>query len=193
MPIVSHPKSKAAATPKAKASDKTPKASKPRQTKPKKAASGGPTTPTKSASRPPRPLPSTVYKEDPESDSGSSSSEGGSDIYEPVVGGEPDDADEIEDNEVLQLDELGEEEDPVTDEEPLDDMPQTPRKQRAGASSPTKRGRPRKDAGAAGPKTPSRPRTKGIAAPTPHSKAALRKRRNVIDLSRLRGASNTGM
>jgi origin recognition complex subunit 1 len=191
-PLPIHPKSKLSATPKAKSTDKTPKASKQRQTTSKTGsnlAPGGPTTPTKSASRQQR-LPSTAYKNDPQSDSGSSSSADGSDVYEPASDNEPEEPDELTREGVLDLDELGEDEDPVTDDEAEghEDVPQTPRKQRAGAASPTKRGRPRKEA--SGPKTPSRPRTKRIAAPTPHSKAALRKRRTAIDLSRLRGLSN---
>lgn len=98
-----------------------------------------------------------------------------------------------EHEEDLVPDNLDDDEDPVSDpdvEVLEDDIPQTPRKQRAGAASPTKRGRqPKQDDGL---KTPSKPRAKRIAAPTPHSKAALRKRRSVIDLSRLRGATNAG-
>ncbi|KAG8687295.1 Origin recognition complex, subunit 1, partial [Ceratobasidium sp. 394] len=175
----------AAATPKPKPTKQTPKAAKPRSTKPKSSA---PTTPTKSTSRPPSSVP--VYKDDPDSDSDTSSSAGGSDIYEPVGDG-PEDFDELANDDVP--DDLGEDEDPVTDEEAegeVEDAPQTPRKARPGATSPSKRGRPRKQDD--GLKTPSKPRAKRIAAPTPHSKAALKKRRSVIDLSRLRGALAIG-
>ncbi|CAE6459060.1 unnamed protein product [Rhizoctonia solani] len=188
-PLPVHPKSRATATPKVKPSDKTPRASKQRQPAPKassRSVSKGPTTPTKST---PRQIPSTVYKDDPESDSDTSSSAGGSDVYEPVLD-EPEE-DDLGHEEIIEPDELGDREDPATDDENEEAIPQTPRKARLGSASPTKRGRdrPRKVAGE--PKTPSRPRVKGIAAPTPHSKAALRKRRSVIDLSRLRGISNT--
>ncbi|KAG8733717.1 Origin recognition complex, subunit 1 [Ceratobasidium sp. 423] len=188
-PLPAQPKSRATATPRAKPSDKTPRASKQRQAASKassRSVSKGPTTPTKST---PRQIPSTVYKDDPESDSDTSSSAGGSDVYEPVLD-EPEEPDDLESGETLEPDELGDGEDPATDDENEEAIPQTPRKARLGSASPTKRsrGRPRKDAGE--PKTPSRPRVKGIAAPTPHSKAALRKRRSAIDLSRLRGISN---
>ncbi|CAE6364348.1 unnamed protein product [Rhizoctonia solani] len=188
-PLPVHSRSRTIATPKAKSSEKTPRASKKRQSAPKassRSASRGPTTPTRSTSRQRQAL-ATVYKDDEESDSDTSSSAGGSDIYEPVLD-EPEEPD-LEAEGVLEPDELGEGDDPVTDEED-EGIPQTPRKARLGSASPTKRGRgrPKKDTGE--PKTPSRPRVKGIAAPTPHSKAALRKRRSAIDLSRLRGISN---
>ncbi|ELU42571.1 replication control protein 1 [Rhizoctonia solani AG-1 IA] len=188
-PLPVHSRSRTIATPKAKSSEKTPRASKKRQSAPKassRSASRGPTTPTRSTSRQRQAL-ATVYKDDEESDSDTSSSAGGSDIYEPVLD-EPEEPD-LEAEGVLEPDELGEGDDPVTDEED-EGIPHTPRKARLGSASPTKRGRgrPKKDTGE--PKTPSRPRVKGIAAPTPHSKAALRKRRSAIDLSRLRGISN---
>ncbi|CEL60878.1 Origin recognition complex subunit 1 OS=Schizosaccharomyces pombe (strain 972 / ATCC 24843) GN=orc1 PE=1 SV=1 [Rhizoctonia solani AG-1 IB] len=192
-PLPINSRARATATPKAKTSDKTPRASKQRQSAPKASKSistgpTGPTTPTRPTSRQQRQLPSTIYKDEPESDSDSSSSAGGSDVYEPILD-EPEEPDNLE-GDVLEPDELGDEEDPVTDEDD-EGIPQTPRKAQLGSASPAKRGRgrPRKDAGE--PKTPSRQRTKGIAAPTPHSKAALRKRRSAIDLSRLRGVSNT--
>ncbi|CAE6516411.1 unnamed protein product [Rhizoctonia solani] len=189
-PLPAHPKSRAAATPKAKSSDKTPRASKQREPKHKassRSVSKGPTTPTRSAPRQPRPAPSTTYRDDPGSDSDTSSSSGGSDIYEPVLN-EPEEPDDLELG-PLEPNELGDEDDPVTDDEDDEDISQTPQKARLGTTSPTKRarGQPRKDGE---PKTPSRPRVKRIAAPTPHSKAALRKRRTVIDLSHLRGLSN---
>lgn len=180
-------KPKPATTPRAKPTGKTPKAAKPRATKPKQ---GVATTPTKSAPRPQLSTSSAIFKEAPESDSDSESSASGSDIYQPPSDGEPEEVDVLE--EELVPDNLDDGEDPASDDDVEvidDDMPQTPRKQRAGATSPTKRGRqPRQD----GLKTPSKPRAKRIAAPTPHSKAALRKRRSVIDLSRLRGATNAG-
>ncbi|EUC64209.1 replication control protein [Rhizoctonia solani AG-3 Rhs1AP] len=192
-PLPVHPKSRAVATPKAKPSDKTPRASKQKQPAPKassRSVSRGPTTPTRPTPRQQHQLPSTAYKDDPESDSDSSSSAGGSDVYEPILD-EPEEPDDLEPGDTLELDELGDGDDPASDDEGEQAITQTPRKMRVGSTSPAKRGRgrPRNDAGE--PKTPSRPRVKGIAAPTPHSKAALRKRRNVIDLSRLRGASNT--
>ncbi|KAG8746316.1 Origin recognition complex, subunit 1 [Ceratobasidium sp. 414] len=174
----------AAATPKPKHTKHTLKAAKPGTTKPKPSA---PTTPTKSTSRPPPSVP--VYRDDPDSGSDTPSSTGGSDVYEPV-GGEPEDVEEFLHDDVH--DSLGEDEDPVTDEEAEgEDIPQTPRKARPGATSPSKRGRPRKQDD--GLKTPSKPRVKRIAAPTPHSKAALKRRRGAIDLSRLRGALAAGM
>ncbi|CAE6424946.1 unnamed protein product [Rhizoctonia solani] len=186
-PLPVHPKSRTVATPKAKSSDKTPKASKQRQPGPKagsRSVSRGPASPTKPT---PLQVPSAIYKDDPESDSDTSSNGGGSDVYEPILD-EPEEPDDLEPEDVLEPDELGDGDDPVSDEEG-EQVPQTPRKARLGPTSPTKRGRNRDDA--TGPKTPSRPRVKGIAAPTPHSKAALRKRRGAIDLSRLRGISNT--
>ncbi|KAJ1304608.1 hypothetical protein OPQ81_005750 [Rhizoctonia solani] len=190
-PLPVHVKSRATATPKAKPPDKTPRASKQRQPAPKtssRTGTRGPTTPTKSTPRQQRQEPSTIYKDDPESGSDTSSSADGSDVYEPVLD-EREEPDDLEPGDMLEPDELGDEDDPVTDDEGDKGIPQTPRKARIGSASPTKRGRgrPRKDASE--PKTPSRPRLKGVAAPTPHSKAALRKRRSAIDLSRLRGAS----
>ncbi|KAG9089988.1 Origin recognition complex, subunit 1 [Ceratobasidium sp. 370] len=170
----------ASATPKPKPTKQTPKAAKPKPS--------APTTPTKSTSRSSSFVP--VYKDDPDSGSDTSSSTGGSDVYEPV-GNEHEDVEEFVDEDVP--DDLGEGEDPATDEEAEgegEDSPQTPRKARPGATSPSKRGRPRKQDD--GLKTPSKPRVKRIAAPTPHSKAALKKRRTAIDLSRLRGALATG-
>ncbi|CAE6523281.1 unnamed protein product [Rhizoctonia solani] len=192
-PLPVHPKSRAAATPKAKSSDKTPKASKQRQPAPKtssRSVSRGPTTPTRSTPRQQRQAPSAVYKDDPESDSDTSSSAGGSDIYEPALD-EPEGPDDLEPGDTLEPDELGDGDDPASDDEGEQVIPQSPRKARLGPASPTKRGRGRSRNDVGEPKTPSRPRVKGIAAPTPHSKAALRKRRGAIDLSRLRGISNT--
>ncbi|CAE7196722.1 unnamed protein product [Rhizoctonia solani] len=193
-PLPINPKSRTTATPKAKPSDKTPRASKQRQVAGKASSqsiSRGQSTPTRPTPHQQRQQASVAYKDDPESDSDTSSSAGGSDVYEPILD-EPEEPDDLEPGDTLEPDELGDGDDPVSDDEDEQAIPQTPRKMRLGPTSPTKRkqGRPRNDAGE--PKTPSRPRVKGIAAPTPHSKAALRKRRSVIDLSRLRGISNTG-
>ncbi|QRV79356.1 AAA family ATPase [Ceratobasidium sp. AG-Ba] len=172
-----------ATTPKARPTKQTPKASKPKATKPKPSA---PTTPTKSISRPPSSA-SLGYKNDPGSGSDSESSASGSDIYEPVSDEEPEVEEPLDDV----PDDLGDDEDPVSDEGGENEgIPQTPRKGRPGAATPSKRGRPRKADD--GLKTPSRPRTKRIAAPTPHSKAALKKRRSAVDLSRLRGVLASG-
>ncbi|KAF8757033.1 P-loop containing nucleoside triphosphate hydrolase protein [Rhizoctonia solani] len=85
-----------------------------RQSAPKassRSASRDPTTPTRSTSRQ-RQIPATVYKDDEESDSDTSSSAGGSDIYEPVLD-EPEEPD-LEAEGVLEPDELGEGDDPPT-------------------------------------------------------------------------------